>query len=194
MDLSILRKTAEDNNVPIIKKDAESLLRLITELKKPSKILEIGTATGYSAAVMLACGKADSKLYSIEIDEQRYLAAKQNLKCLGLFGRTQLFLGDANEILPNMTGYYDMIFLDGPKGQYIHFLPYIIKLLNNCGVLVCDNVLYRGLVDGRVEMRRKSLTMVNNLREFIETLNNDSRFTTHIFQTGDGMSVSCLKE
>lgn len=193
MDLQLFRKTAQDNGIPIIKPDAESLLRTVTQIKQPSKILEIGTGTGYSAAVMLSCGKADSKIYSIEIEEQRYFAAKENLKSMGLSQRALLYQGDAAEILPNITGSYDMVFLDGPKGQYIHFLPYIINVLNKNGVLVCDNVLYRGLVDGTVKMRRKSLTMITNLREFLKIITNDTRFATEIFNIGDGMSVSCYK-
>ena len=194
MDLKSLREYAEKNDIPIIKPDAEMLIKNLVEKYKPQKILEIGTAIGYSAYVMLSCGSNTSKIYTIEIDEQRFFMAKQNLKELKVSDRAVCYLGDAKEILQNITGSYDMIFVDGPKGQYIHFLPYLLKVLNIGGLLVCDNVLYRGLVDGKVKMRRKSLTMITNLREFIENISTDKRLETEIFDIGDGVSVSRLKE
>ena len=193
MDLKALRKYAQENNIPIVKPETENLLRLLTEIKKPLKILEIGTAIGYSAAVMLGCANKQSKIYSIELDESRFILAKQNLKQMGYEDRAVLYQGDATDIVPSLTGKYDMIFVDGPKGQYIHFLPYLLNVLESGGMLVCDNVLYRGLVDGRVKMRRKSLTMINNLRQFLDAINNDSRLYTEVFDIGDGVSVSCLK-
>jgi predicted O-methyltransferase YrrM len=193
MDLTEFRKSAEEKGIPVIKKDAESILRLVVEMKKPRKILEIGTGTGYSATVILTSGRNDSKIYSIEIDEERYFAAKGNLKQLNLSERATLYLGDAGELLPDITGNYDMVFLDGPKGQYINFLPFILDLLEEGGVLVCDNVLYRGLVDKSVKMRRNSLTMVTNLRQFIDKITKDERLITHIFKEGDGISVTIKK-
>lgn len=190
MDLSELREYAENNGIPIIKGDTEKLLKILVGLKRPEKILEIGTATGYSAAVMLSCGDQNSRIYSIEIDEERHNAAKRNLTGLGLYNRAELYLGDASEILANVTGSYDFIFLDGPKGQYIHFLPLLLNLLEKGGALVCDNVLYRGLVDKTVKMRRNSLTMVTNLRLFLESLQNDKSLVTSVLKTGDGVSVS----
>lgn len=193
MDFKDLRKYAKENNIPIIKPQTENLLKLFTEIKKPQKILEIGTAIGFSAAVMLLCGNENSKIYSIELDENRYILAKQNLKQMGLLKRAELFLGDATEIIPNLTGSYDMIFVDGPKGQYINFLPYLLNVLNCGGLLVCDNVLYRGLVDGKVKMRKKSVTMINNLRLFLDEIKNNTNLTTHIFDIDDGISVSIKK-
>jgi predicted O-methyltransferase YrrM len=103
-----------------------------------------------------------------------------------------LYNGDAGEILQSITGSYDMVFLDGPKGQYIHFLPYLIDLIEGAASYMRQCSL-QGLVDGRVKMRRNSLTMVNNLRQFIDEISNDKRFTTQIFNIGDGVSVSCKK-
>jgi predicted O-methyltransferase YrrM len=110
---------------------------------------------------------------------------------LGYADRATLYLGDAAEILPKMTGKYDMAFIDGPKGQYINYIPYVIDLLSDGGVILCDNVNYRGLVDGSVKMRRNSLTIVNNLRRFIEYIKSDARLVTEILDIGEGMSLSC---
>ena len=193
MDLISLRKYAEKNGIPIIKPETEKLLKILIGMKRPLKILEIGTAIGYSAAVMLGGGNNESKIYSIEIEESRYNAAKQNLKDFGFFDRSALYLGDATEILQNVTGSYDFIFVDGPKGQYIHFLPFLLNVLSIGGVLVCDNVLYRGLVDKTVKMRRNNITMVTNLRQFLDSINNDGNLITTVLNIGDGVSVSYKK-
>lgn len=188
-DLSGIKEYALKNNIPIVNTRAENFLKLITSVKRPSKAIEIGTAVGYSAALMLSCG-AES-VYSIEIDEERYFAAKRNLHDLGCGDRATLYLGDAGEVLPKMTGSYDMAFIDGPKGQYINYIPYIMDLLNVGGVILCDNINYRGLVDGSVKMKRNSLTIVNNLRRFIDYIKSDKRLITEIFDIGEGMSLSC---
>lgn len=193
MDLKEVRLYAGQNGIPVIREDAERLLRLLVGIKRPKKILEIGTAIGYSAAVILSCCDPSSRLCSVEIDEERYLLAKKNLKELGLSDRAALFLGDAGEILPSLTGSYDFIFVDGPKGQYLHFLPFLLEVMEKGCVLVCDNVNYRGLVDGRVKMRRRSLTMVNNLREFLRRIEGDPRLETCVLDVGEGVSVSVFK-
>jgi predicted O-methyltransferase YrrM len=188
-DLKSIKEYALKNNIPVINPRAENFLKLIVSIKKPLKVIEIGTAVGYSAALMLSCGA--QSVYSIEIDEQRYFTAKRNLNELGYADRATLYLGDAAEILPKMTGKYDMAFIDGPKGQYINYIPYVIDLLSDGGVILCDNVNYRGLVDGSVKMRRNSLTIVNNLRRFIEYIKSDARLVTEILDIGEGMSLSC---
>lgn len=193
MDLISLREYAKKYDIPIIKPETEKLIRVLIELKKPQKILEIGTAIGYSAAVMLGGGDNKSKIYSIEIDEQRYNTAKENLNNLGFSERAVLYLGDASDILLNLTGSYDFIFADGPKGQYIHFLPCLLNVLSSGGVLVCDNVLYRGLVDKTVKMRRNNITMVTNLRLFLDRINNDENLITTVLNIGDGVSISYKK-
>jgi predicted O-methyltransferase YrrM len=189
MNLNDIKNYCLNNNIPLISGETENLLKLIISIKKPLKVLEIGTAVGYSAALMLSYGA--QSVYSIEIDENRYFQAKQNLNDLGLLGRATLYLGDASQILPNITGSYDFAFIDGPKGQYIYYIPYIINLLSCGGVIICDNINYRGLVDGSVKMRRNSLTMVNNLKKFIEYITDDSRLITQIFDIAEGVSLSC---
>ncbi|NLK17651.1 MAG: O-methyltransferase [Clostridiales bacterium] len=189
MDILWLRRHAEENGIPVIREDTEKLLRVLIGLKRPKKILEIGTATGYSAAVMLSCGDPSSRIYTIEKDEEKYLLAKQNLGKLGLIGRATLFLGDAGEILKSLTGSYDFIFVDGPKGQYLYFLPYLLGVIGEGGALVCDDVNYRGLVDGRVRMRRNNLTLINNLREFLKQVESH-RLDSCVLDVGEGVLVS----
>lgn len=191
--LKSMREYAAKNGIPILLPETESLVRLLVQLKRPEKILEIGTAIGYSAAVMLAESGDSTELYTVEIDEERYNAAKTNLREMGLLSRANLFLGDAGEILQVMTGQYDLVFLDGPKGQYVKFLPHILNLMPQGGLLICDNVLYHGLVDGTVKMRRKSLTMITNLRDFLQEIKDSDRLTTSILQAGDGIAL-CLKK
>ncbi|MDD4003280.1 MAG: class I SAM-dependent methyltransferase [Clostridia bacterium] len=189
MNLKDIKNYCLDSVIPLISEETENLLKLIISIKKPLKVLEIGTAVGYSAALMLTYGA--QSVYSIEIDENRFFQAKQNLKDLGFEGRAALYLGDASQILPSITGSYDFVFIDGPKGQYINYIPYILNLISLGGVIICDNINYRGLVDGSVKMKRNSLTMVNNLRKFIEYITTDSRLITQIFDIAEGVSLSC---
>ena len=193
MDILWLRRLAGEKGIPVIREDTEKLLKVLIALKRPKKILEIGTGIGYSAAVMLSCGDPSSRIYSIEKDEDKCLLARQNLGRLGLDGRAALFPGDAGEILKSLTGSYDFIFVDGPKGQYLHFLPYLLDTLENGGALVCDDVNYRGLVDGRVKMRRNSVTLVNNLREFIKRIESHPGLESCVLDVGEGILVSVRK-
>ena len=144
--LQDMRAFAEKHGVPIMLADTEQLLKTIVTLKQPKTILEIGTAIGYSGSIMLRCAK-DARLYTIEMDEQMIALAKQNFAANGVKDRATVFQGDAREIVHKMTGQFDLVFLDGPKAQYVDFLPYIKKMMNDGGVLVADNVIFHGFVE-----------------------------------------------
>lgn len=180
---------ARENYIPVMLDDTKKLLQQLTTENQPKKILEIGTAIGYSGIVMLT-SSPEAQLNTIEMDEKSAEMARQNFIQADVYDRVNLFVGDAKEIVTQLTGKYDFIFLDGPKGQYDCFLPYLIDVLEVGGLLVCDNVLYKGLVEHVPEHRHKHITIARNLNRFLDDLNNDNRLTTRLHRTGDGVTVS----
>lgn len=180
---------ARENYIPVMLDDTKKLLQQLTTENQPKKILEIGTAIGYSGIVMLT-SSPEAQLNTIEMDEKSAEMARQNFIQTDVYDRVNLFVGDAKEIVTQLTGKYDFIFLDGPKGQYDCFLPYLIDVLEVGGLLVCDNVLYKGLVEHVPEHRHKHITIARNLNRFLDDLNNDNRLTTRLHRTGDGVTVS----
>lgn len=180
---------ARENYIPVMLDDTKKLLQQLTAENQPKKILEIGTAIGYSGIVMLT-SSPEAQLNTIEMDEKSAEMARQNFIQAGVYDRVNLFVGDAKEIVTQLTGKYDFIFLDGPKGQYDCFLPYLIDVLEVGGLLVCDNVLYKGLVEHVPEHRHKHITIARNLNRFLDDLNNDNRLTTRLHRIGDGVTVS----
>lgn len=180
---------ARENYIPVMLDDTKKLLQQLTAENQPKKILEIGTAIGYSGIVMLT-SSPEAQLNTIEMDEKSAEMARQNFIQAGVYERVNLFVGDAKEIVTQLTGKYDFIFLDGPKGQYDCFLPYLIDVLEVGGLLVCDNVLYKGLVEHVPEHRHKHITIARNLNRFLDDLNNDNRLTTRLHRIGDGVTVS----
>lgn len=183
-----IRETCEKENFPIIQNETADLLKLCLKLKQPKSVLEIGTAIGYSGSLILnECG---CFLTTVEIKEDSVTRAKENFRALGFLDRVKIFCGDACEIVPNLTGKYDFIFLDGPKGQYANFLPYLINCLNFNGVLFCDNTSYHGIVkDGIIPIRRDR-TIMNNMRKFERDIKSNPNLKTTEFNIGDGIIVS----
>ncbi len=185
-----IKKYAEKNHVPILRDaTAEVLIKTIDE-HKPESILEIGTAIGYSAGVMLNAGSEASMVDTIEVDADVQKIAKKNLKKAGYKKRVNFLLGDAKDVLKSLDKTYDFIFLDGPKGQYIKYLPTIKALLNKGGVLFADNVLYRDMVFTDRMIPRKKRTIVRNLEAFLTDLKEDENFKTDIIGVEDGVSIS----
>lgn len=175
--------------------DDETLQFLLTILSalKPKKILEIGTAVGLSAAAMLSI-LPESKLTTIELDEERFLQAKQNLENLGYSSRALCHLGDAGEILQMMDeDSFDFIFLDGPKAQYIHYLADLKRILRAGGVLFSDDVLLFGWVSGEEETPYKRHSIVAKIKDYLSALTKDSSFITSVLPVGDGVALSVKK-
>lgn len=188
MEEKDIREFARENYVPIVR--PKTLEILIEEIKKnnPKTILEIGTAIGYSGIRMLENSVAN--LVTIEKDETMREVALKNFKKEGLSDRVNLVFADAIDYLKTEKGSFDFIFLDGPKGQYIHYLPYLKGILNDGGTMFCDNVLFMGLVNSNVEPPKKHRTIVNNLREFIKTLCEDENYETNLIDIEDGILIA----
>ena len=190
MTLQELQQFARERYIPVMLDDTKELLFNTVKKLQPRKILEIGTAIGYSGIVML---KASDKatLNTIELDETSATLARKNFAEFGVDNRVNVFVGDAREIVPKLTGSYDFIFLDGPKGQYETFFPYLTDLLTVSGTLVCDNVLYKGLVEHVPDNKRhKHITVARNMRAFLDDITTNERYKTTLFRIGDGVTVS----
>ena len=190
MDLAQLEKFARERYIPVMLDDTKELLFNTVKQAQPKRILEIGTAIGYSGIVMLSASE-QATLNTIELDEATAALARKNFDEFGVGARANVFVGDAREIVRLMTGQYDFIFLDGPKGQYEAFLPYLTDLLEVGGTLVCDNVLYKGLVEHVPEDKRhKHITVARNMHAFLHDITTNPRYNTVLHRIGDGVTVS----
>lgn len=187
--LEQIEQFARERYIPVMLDDTRELLYDTVKNCQPKRILEIGTAIGYSGIVMLSA--CDATLNTVELDEAAANMARDNFTQFGVIDRVNLIVGDAREIVGYLSGSYDFIFLDGPKGQYITFLPYLTDLLEVGGTLVCDNVLYKGLVEHVPDNpRHKHITVARNMRAFLDEITTSKRFETKLFRIGDGVTVS----
>jgi predicted O-methyltransferase YrrM len=181
---------ARKMHVPIIHSETAALLLVLGRLKKPMRILEIGTAIGYSALVMSRFLEQGGRIDTIERNEKYADIAKVNVKKAGLENSINIIKGDAGDILKCLDRTYDMIFLDAAKGQYIELLEDCIRLLCNGGILVSDNVLYKGMVAGGKETVRRKKTLVVRLRKYLEGVCGSERLESCVIPVGDGVAVS----
>ena len=189
--LDELEQEAKRDYVPIIRKDMQNLLRFLLRLKRPCNILEVGTAVGFSALLMAENTADDCKITTIENYEKRIPIARANFKRAGTEHRITLLEGDATEILKELDGSYDFIFMDAAKGQYLNFLPDSLRLLSEDGMLVSDNVLQDGdLMESRYAVTRRNRTIHSRMREYLYELKNNSMLETVILPVGDGVTVS----
>ena len=187
-----IEEFAIKNKVPIIEVEVARFLEFLVMLKKPKRILEIGTAIGYSSIIMNRA-YPDSNITTIEIDEKNFLKAKEFIKKAGCEKNIDIIYADANDALDFITDKYDMIFMDAAKGQYMSFFEKSIERLNQGGILISDNILFRGLVaKEKFNLRRKN-TIVSWLIEFFKIITNSDEFSTTIIPIDDGMAI-CYKK
>lgn len=190
--LAEIEQFARERYIPVMLDDTRQLLYNTVLRCQPTRILEVGTAIGYSGIVMLSA--CNATLNTIELDEATASLARSNFAEFGYADRVNVFVGDAREIIGYLTGSYDFIFLDGPKGQYKAFLPYLTDLLDVGGTLVCDNVLYKGLVEHvPPNPRHKHITVARNMRAFLDEITGSPRYETSLHRIGDGVTVSVKK-
>lgn len=189
--LNELEQAAIKTNVPVIRPQMQSLLKLLLAMKRPKRILEVGTAIGFSALFMSEYGPKDCKITTIEKYEKRIPIARENFKAAGKEEAILLLEGDAAELLKTLEGYYDFIFMDAAKGQYIHFLPDILRLMPEGGLLVSDNVLQDGdVMESRYAVTRRNRTIHARMREYLYELKHHEQLQTDILPAGDGVTVS----
>jgi len=182
----------EESYVPIAEPETAQFIRVLLDIHKPSKILEIGTGCAYSAICMAS--HSDVKIKTIERYDKVYARAVENIKKAGLQDKIEAVLGDAADILAEMSGEeYDMVFLDAAKGQYINFLPHIMRNLKKGGLLVSDNVLYKGMVAERSLFVRRKVTIIKRLKMYLKEISENEAFNTTILPLGDGVALSYKK-
>ncbi|WP_022768046.1 O-methyltransferase [Butyrivibrio sp. NC2007] len=189
--LDELERTALEDQVPIIRKDTQALLKFLMAQNKPKNILEVGCAVGFSALLMATYTDADTKITTIEKFEKRIPVARENFSKYDTEGKITLLEGDATDILKGLDPGYDFIFMDAAKGQYINFLPDCLRILNKGGLLVSDNVLQDGDVfESRFAVTRRNRTIHARMREYLYELKHNDQLNTVILTVGDGMTLS----
>lgn len=192
--LEQIEKEAKDTYVPIIRKEMQTFLKLLLALKKPARILEVGTAVGFSAILMAEYNPAKGQITTIENYEKRIPIARENFCRAGKDKQITLIPGDAAEVLKTLTEPYDFIFMDAAKGQYIHFMPEILRLLAKDGVLVSDNVLQDGnIIESRFVVTRRNRTIHKRMRDYLYELTHNEELVTTVLPVGDGITVSSRK-
>ena len=189
--LDELERYAKGTNVPIIRKEMQGFLKLLLAIQRPDSILEVGTAIGFSALLMKEYAPENCHITTIEKYEKRIPLAKENFKKAGRENDITLLEGDATEILKKLTGTYDFIFMDAAKGQYIHFLPDILRLMPEGGLLISDNVLQDGdIIESRYAVTRRNRTIHARMRDYLYELKHHEQLETAILPVGDGVTVS----
>ena len=188
--LKEIEEKARENHIPIISREVANVLKSVITTHKPKLILEIGTAIGYSTLWMAEYTDSDTEIVTIERDEDRFEKARKNIKEFGYNNKVKFKFGDAVEIVPYLRRKFDFIFIDAAKGQYLNLFKMAEEKIKDNGIIVCDNVLYKGLVRDNKEVDHKMRTMVVNLRKFLIYLKNNKRFKTEVFDIDDGITIS----
>lgn len=189
--LEQIETEARTADVPIIRREMQSLLKVLLLLKKPARVLEVGAAVGFSALLMSEYIPEESRITTIENYEKRIPVARENFRRAGKEDQITLIKGDAAEVLKTLDGPYDFIFMDAAKGQYIHYLPDILRLLPPGGCLVSDNVMQDGdVIESRFAVERRNRTIHARMREYLYELKHNDSLTTSIIPLGDGVAVS----
>lgn len=190
--LVLMEKYAVENRIPIISYDGMKLLCKTVRQHNPSKVLEIGTAIGYSTLLMATCAPG-ARITTIELNPGRAKMAKAYLEQAGLLDRIEILVGNAGEILKPLDGQFDMVFIDAAKGQYLDYLLKVMdKLLPNA-VILADNVLFRGWINAQTSPLKRFRTIVKRLKAYLDFVVMDPRFLTTVYDCGDGIAISIYR-
>lgn len=193
-ELDELETYSIETNVPIIRKEMQTLIKFLLATKLPKNVLEVGTAIGFSAVLMCENLESDAHVTTIEKYEKRIPIAKANFERFGVSDRVTLLEGDATEILATLEGEYDFIFMDAAKGQYINFFPDVLRLLAPGGILLTDNVMQEGdILESKFAVERRNRTIYKRMRDYLFEITHNPELTTTILPVGDGVTVSVKK-
>ena len=193
--LDALERKALSDEVPIIRPDMQSFLKVLLSVHRPERILEVGTAVGFSAILMAQNTDDTCQITTIEKYEKRIPEARENFRLAGLESRITLLEGDALEVMGRLSEPYDMVFMDAAKGQYIHFLPEALRLLRTGGILISDNVLQDGdIIESHYAVERRNRTIYKRMREYLYVLKHTQGLLTSIVPVGDGAAVTVKQQ
>ncbi|NFF22021.1 O-methyltransferase [Clostridium botulinum] len=181
---------AKENTVPIVQKETGVFLEFMVNMKRPLRILELGTAIGFSSILMYEAAKTNPEIITIERDEKMIEFAKLNLKKFNLEDKIKIEQGDCLEALEKLEEPFDLIFMDAGKGHYNHFLPHCLRLLKQDGVIIADNVLFRGMVASNELVKRRKITIVKRMRTYLDMVTSDEELITTVIPMGDGIAVT----
>jgi predicted O-methyltransferase YrrM len=181
---------AAQNNVPIIQKEVANYLNLMVDMKRPAKILELGTAIGYSAILMCEASGRNCEITTIERDPQMVEEAKKNIHQAGLENKIKILEGECLQVLENLDDEFDLVFMDAGKGHYNHFLPHCLRLMKLDGIMISDNVLYKGMVASKDLVIRRKITIVKRMRTYLNEICNNKELITSVIPMGDGIAVT----
>lgn len=189
--IEAIEQEALRDRVPIIRKEMQSFLKVLLMIKRPMRILEVGAAVGFSSILMSEYMPEGGHITTIENYDKRIPIARANFKWAGKEEQIDLIEGDALEVMHGLEGPYDLIFVDAAKGQYIHYLPEVMRLLGSDGVLVSDNVLQEGdIIESRFAVERRNRTIHSRMREYLYELKHHDQLQTSIIPLGDGVALS----
>lgn len=189
--LDQIEREAKETNVPIIRTQTQGLIKFLLAMQKPMSILEVGCAIGFSALLMSEYAPKGCQITTIENYEKRIPIARENFKRAGKEEQITLLVGDATDILKELTGPYDFIFMDAAKGQYVNFLPDVVRLLAAGGILLSDNVLQDGdVIESRFAVTRRNRTIHSRMREYLYEVKHHAQLESVILPVGDGVTLS----
>lgn len=189
--LDQIEREAKETNVPIIRTQTQGLIKFLLAMQKPMSILEVGCAIGFSALLMSEYAPGGCQITTIENYEKRIPIARENFKRAGKEEQITLLVGDATDILKELTGPYDFIFMDAAKGQYVNFLPDVVRLLAAGGILLSDNVLQDGdVIESRFAVTRRNRTIHSRMREYLYEVKHHAQLESVILPVGDGVTLS----
>lgn len=192
MNFTAIKLYAEKNNVPITKDDTMQFIVDYINQNKVKTILEIGTAIAYGSINMAMCDSVKS-VTTLEIDTTNYREALNNIAKYNLLEKIDAKLIDAKLYIDECDKKFDLIYLDGPKGQYINYLPKLLKMLNTNGAIIADNIFFHGMATGEIVTPSSCRSMVNGLRLYVDEVTHNPKLESHIYQMGDGICVTRLK-
>lgn len=193
--IEAIEQEALENFVPIIRKETQSFLKVMMLMNRPARVLEVGTAVGFSAILMSEYLPEGSRITTIENYEKRIPIARNNFKRAGKEEQITLIEGDALEVMKTLEGPYDFIFMDAAKGQYIHYMPEVVRLLSDGGILMSDNVLQDGdIIESRFAVERRNRTIHSRMRDYLYELKHSNVLETSIIPLGDGVALSIKKK
>ena len=192
IELEKIKQKALEEHIPIIMDETLDVIEKYLNKNKPNRILEIGTAVGYSAICFTQFLSVNGVIDTIEREADRVEEAKKNIKLVEVEGKINIYEGDAVEILPTLNQQYDVVFIDAAKGKYPFFLKEALRMINKNGIIFADNILYKGYVMSDYN-KHKQRTAVRNLREYIKEVSENPNLETEILEVGDGLAISKIK-